>query len=271
MKAPATASRCATRPIISAGLGGVEMEILARQTRKGAAVAIAPTGTTDGAGFFEYFRNTLSYDRLSGAMRGSRRLLDDAILVRCFQGFIDLANHFSAVNPEARFHLEELEVNPFSFRHQRLVPLDALAGEDVTRELRAETTGNRASIVAAVPAVREALVARQRAFRRPPGLVADGRDMGTVIFPDAEAKVFLTASARERARRRHKQLLEKGIDANLERLYVEIAERDRRDSERAVPSDPFSSSAPRGLGRRRRPRRCRPSSFRGAAPWCASI
>jgi cytidylate kinase len=109
-----------------------------------------------------------------------------------------------------------------------------LGGEDVTRELRAETTGNRASIVAAVPAVRGALVDRQRAFRRAPGLVADGRDMGSVIFPDAQAKVFLTASARERARRRHKQLLEKGIDANLERLYTEIAERDRRDSERAV-------------------------------------
>lgn len=109
-----------------------------------------------------------------------------------------------------------------------------LGGEDVTRELRAETTGNRASIVAAVPAVRAALVERQRAFRRQPGLVADGRDMGSVIFPDAGAKVFLTASARERARRRHKQLLEKGIDANLDRLYTEVAERDRRDSERAV-------------------------------------
>ena len=109
-----------------------------------------------------------------------------------------------------------------------------LAGEDVTRELRAETTGNRASVVAAVPAVRAALVERQRAFRQPPGLVADGRDMGSVIFPDAEAKVFLTASAGERARRRHKQLLEKGIDAKLDRLYTEIAERDRRDSERAV-------------------------------------
>jgi cytidylate kinase len=109
-----------------------------------------------------------------------------------------------------------------------------LAGEDVTGELRAETTGNKASIVAAVPAVRAALVDRQRAFRQPPGLVADGRDMGSVIFPDAEAKVFLTASARERARRRHKQLLGKGIDANLERLYTEIAERDRRDSERVV-------------------------------------
>ena len=113
-------------PIISAGLGGVEMEILARQTRKGAAVAIAPTGTTDGAQFFEYFRNTLSYDRLSGAMRGSRRLLEDAILVRCFQGFIDLANHFSAVNPEARFHLEELEVNPFVAAGGRMAPVDGV-------------------------------------------------------------------------------------------------------------------------------------------------
>ena len=83
-------------------------------------------GTTDGAGFFEYFRNTLSYDRLSGAMRGWRRLLDDAILVRCFQGFIDLANHFSAVNPEARFHLEELEVNPFVAAGGRMAPLDGV-------------------------------------------------------------------------------------------------------------------------------------------------
>ncbi len=109
-----------------------------------------------------------------------------------------------------------------------------LSGADVTRELRAETTGDRASRVAAIPAVREALVQRQRDFRQPPGLVADGRDMGTVIFPDAEAKVFLTASARERARRRYKQLVEKGIDANIDRLYDEIVERDRRDEQRAV-------------------------------------
>ncbi|MEJ2576746.1 MAG: acetate--CoA ligase family protein, partial [Gammaproteobacteria bacterium] len=113
-------------PIISAGLGGVEMEILARQTRKGAAVAIAPTGTMDGARFFEYFRRTLSYDRLSGAMRGSRRLLDDAILVHCFQAFIDLANHFSAVNSEADFHIQELEVNPFVAAGGRMAPLDGI-------------------------------------------------------------------------------------------------------------------------------------------------
>jgi len=109
-----------------------------------------------------------------------------------------------------------------------------LAGEDVSRELRTETTGDLASRVAAIPDVRAALVGRQRAFRRPPGLVADGRDMGTVIFPDAEAKVFLTATARERARRRHNQLLDKGIDANIDRLYDEIVERDRRDEQRTV-------------------------------------
>ncbi len=109
-----------------------------------------------------------------------------------------------------------------------------LAGIDITRDLRTETTGDLASRVAAIPEVRQALAERQRNFRQPPGLVADGRDMGTVIFPDAEAKVFLTASARERARRRHKQLLDKGIDANIDRLYDEIVERDRRDEERAV-------------------------------------
>lgn len=109
-----------------------------------------------------------------------------------------------------------------------------LEGEDVTRELRAETSGDRASRVAAIPAVRAALVNRQRGFRQWPGLVADGRDMGSIIFPDAQAKVFLTASPEERARRRYKQLIEKGIDANLDRLSAEIAERDRRDAAREV-------------------------------------
>ncbi len=83
-------------------------------------------------------------------------------------------------------------------------------GADVTSELRLETTGALASAIAAIPEVRSALKERQRAFRRAPGLVADGRDMGTVIFPDAAFKVFLTASAEERAGRRHKQLMEKG-------------------------------------------------------------
>jgi cytidylate kinase len=109
-----------------------------------------------------------------------------------------------------------------------------LDGTDVTRKLRAETTGNMASVVAAMPAVRAALLGRQRAYAEAPGLVADGRDMGTVVFPDAGLKVFLTASAEERALRRYNQLKEKGLPANLAGLSQEILERDRRDSARSV-------------------------------------
>src|SRR6266850_3657200 len=109
-----------------------------------------------------------------------------------------------------------------------------LGGRDVTSELRTEEAGTAASVVAQHPPVRAALVSRQRAFVQPPGLVADGRDMGTVIFPDAGLKLFLTAAAEERARRRHKQLKDKGIDASLAALFLEIAERDKRDSTRAV-------------------------------------
>ncbi len=109
-----------------------------------------------------------------------------------------------------------------------------LDGADVTGPLRTETTGAEASRVAAMPAVRSALLDRQRAFARPPGLVADGRDMGTVVFPAAPVKVFLTASAGERAARRYKQLKEKGLTVNLADLSQEIIERDRRDSSRPV-------------------------------------
>ena len=109
-----------------------------------------------------------------------------------------------------------------------------LAGEDVTRELRSEKTGNAASRVAAWPAVRKALFQRQRQFMQAPGLVADGRDMGSVVFQDAGLKIFLTASAEERARRRHNQLKEKGLGVNLAALSAEIAERDRRDATRKV-------------------------------------
>lgn len=111
-------------------------------------------------------------------------------------------------------------------------PVVRLNGDDVSAELGLETTGNAASIIAAIPAVRMALLQKQRDFKRLPGLVADGRDMGTVVFPDAEYKVFLTASAEKRAERRYKQLKEKGIDANLGHLAKEIAERDRRDMAR---------------------------------------
>ena len=109
-----------------------------------------------------------------------------------------------------------------------------LDGTEVGADLRTETCGNAASRVAALPAVRAALLQRQRDFRRSPGLIADGRDMGTVVFPDAGLKLFLTASAEERARRRHKQLSEQGLDASLENLAGEIAERDARDAGRAV-------------------------------------
>jgi CMP/dCMP kinase len=109
-----------------------------------------------------------------------------------------------------------------------------LEGRDVTQAIRTETAGQGASRVAAWPPVRTALLERQRAFARPPGLVADGRDMGTVVFPGAPLKIYLTASADERALRRYKQLKEKGSGVSLSALSREITERDARDSTRAV-------------------------------------
>jgi len=109
-----------------------------------------------------------------------------------------------------------------------------LDGADVTAAIRSPAISAAASQVAVFPEVRRALLARQRAFRRPPGLVADGRDMGTVVFPDALPKVYVTASAEERARRRYKQLIEKGNPVTLAGLLREIRERDARDSTRAA-------------------------------------
>ncbi|HUK05260.1 MAG TPA: (d)CMP kinase [Burkholderiales bacterium] len=109
-----------------------------------------------------------------------------------------------------------------------------LKEQDVTDMIREEAIGVRASEVAKLPAVRGALLERQRAFRRPPGLVADGRDMGTVVFPDATLKVYLTASVPVRAARRYKQLIDKGNNANLAALSRDLEERDQRDAERAV-------------------------------------
>ena len=109
-----------------------------------------------------------------------------------------------------------------------------LEDQDVSLHIRHEEVGNRASDVARMPRVRQALLERQRAFRQPPGLVADGRDMGTVVFPDAALKIFLTASPEIRAQRRYKQLIEKGIAANLGALSRDLAERDKRDANRAV-------------------------------------
>src|ERR1700726_81541 len=118
-----------------------------------------------------------------------------------------------------------------------------LDGRDVTGEIRSETAGQGASRVAAWPAVRAALLERQRAFAAPPGLVADGRDMGTVVFPQADLKIFLTASPAERAQRRYKQLKDKGSGVSLAALSREITERDLRDSTRAVaPLKPASDA-----------------------------
>lgn len=113
-------------------------------------------------------------------------------------------------------------------------PAVRLAGDDVTTAIREDAVGQAASVVAAQPPVRAALIERQRAFRRPPGLIADGRDMGTVVFPEAPLKIFLTASAEERARRRYRQLIEKGLDANLAALSESIRDRDERDASRAA-------------------------------------
>jgi 3-phosphoshikimate 1-carboxyvinyltransferase len=107
-----------------------------------------------------------------------------------------------------------------------------LNDEDVSEALRTEAAGMAASRVSAVPEIRAALLSLQHGFRRLPGLVADGRDMGTVLFPDASLKLFLTASAQQRAQRRHKQLISKGIDANIEDLLVDLKARDERDTNR---------------------------------------
>jgi len=107
-------------------------------------------------------------------------------------------------------------------------------GEVVTDEIRSETCGKAASVIAPIAAVRKALLIQQRAFCKEPGLIADGRDMGTVVFPNAKLKIFLIANIEERAKRRFKQLKQGGISVNLRRLYTEIAERDKRDSTRSV-------------------------------------
>ena len=112
-------------------------------------------------------------------------------------------------------------------------------GHDATDELRTETAGAAASAIAAIPGVRQALFEKQRAFRRNPGLVADGRDMGTVIFPAAPLKIYLTANAAQRAERRHKQLISKGISANIDSLRADLEARDARDQNRvAAPLKP---------------------------------
>ena len=123
-----------------------------------------------------------------------------------------------ALNLKAKFSMDSVELN----------------GRDVSRAVRSETVGTVASRIAAFPAVRKALLQRQRAFRKAPGLVADGRDMGTVVFPDAALKIYLTATPEERAERRYKQLMAKGMGASMAALLQDIRERDARDGTRAA-------------------------------------
>lgn len=138
-----------------------------------------------------------------------------------------------AANLDVEFRLVDVEASLSDGGNSQELQI-ILEGKVVGPELRTETAGNAASKVAAMPKVREALLQRQRDFRQTPGLVADGRDMGTTVFPDAKAKIFLTASAKERAQRRYKQLKLKGIDGNLAALLRDINERDERDSQRSA-------------------------------------
>ena len=148
-----------------------------------------------------------------------------SLAIAAIDAHVDLQNVAGLVEIAGQMQLEfdcqtELKVN--------------LNGEDISGRLGTETTGHVASVVAAYPEVRACLLQKQKDFQRLPGLVADGRDMGTVVFPEATFKVYLTASAEERGRRRYKQLIEKGIDANLLQITQEIEARDLRDSQRAV-------------------------------------
>ena len=159
------------------------------------------------------------------------RLLDSGALYRAVALMVDRAG-LSLEEPEAVAAAAAGMQIEFSPPGQ--AEAACLNGENVTALLRTEVCGAGASRIAAMPAVRRALWARQRAFARPPGLVADGRDMGTVVFPDAVLKVYLTASPDERAKRRYKQLIEKGINVSLRNLSKDIAQRDERDANRRI-------------------------------------
>lgn len=170
------------------------------------------------------------------------RLLDSGALYRV----LGLAAFRHGVDLKDESALAEL-AEKLDVRFQVVDESDAvqvvLEGDDVSLEIRTEEAGRSASLVAAVVPVRAALLNRQRDFSQPPGLVADGRDMGTVVFPEAQVKVFLTASAEERANRRYNQLLAKGFDANLVDILHDVQERDARDTERtASPLKPATDA-----------------------------
>jgi cytidylate kinase len=151
--------------------------------------------------------------------------LDSGALYR----LVGLASHQAGIEFSEPLRLQELCLQmTIEFREGRIF----LGKEDVTEAIRAEEMGKRASSAGVVPEVREALIQVQKSFLKPPGLVADGRDMGSVIFPQAQLKVFLTADAQIRAQRRYKQLIAKGISANIDTLTKDLVERDLRDTQR---------------------------------------
>jgi CMP/dCMP kinase len=158
-------------------------------------------------------------------------LLDSGALYR----LVALAAISQGVDPQVQEQVAELAGNlDVRFDISGDTMTIRLSGRDVTTAIRTEEVSRVASVVAAHPLVREALLQRQRDFRQAPGLVADGRDMGTIVFPDAEVKIFLTASPEARAERRYKQLQERGEWVNMDQLVADIRERDQRDSERSV-------------------------------------
>ena len=184
----------------------------------------------------------ITIDGPSGAGKGtvahqlSRQLgwhlLDSGALYRvtahaCTREGVDLADHDAVAAVARQLHVSFLTADNGEV-------LVYYRDEDASRAIRTEEGGRGASTVGAIPAVREALLVRQRNFLQPPGLVADGRDMGTVVFPAAPLKFFLVASAEERAQRRYKQLIDKGESVNLARLLGDIKERDERDSSRSI-------------------------------------
>lgn len=166
------------------------------------------------------------------AKRLGWELLDSGALYRVLA--LAAQRHSVALENEKSLEVLAEHLDVQFIAQENDLPRVILEGEEVTETIRTEKIGNSASIIAALPAVRAALLSRQRAFRNLPGLVADGRDMGTVVFPDAELKIFLTASPEERALRRLNQLKDRGISVTLGDLIVELRERDKRDSERTV-------------------------------------
>lgn len=186
----------------------------------------APVLTVDGPGGAG--KGTIS--RLIAGRLGWH-LLDSGALYRLTA--LAASRHGVALDDELALARVAAELN-VTFQVGSDAPQVLLEGEDASGAVRTEQVGDAASRIAALPAVREALLQRQRDFRQTPGLVADGRDMGTVVFKDAPLKVFLTATAEERARRRHQQLRETGVDASLPSLLKDIQTRDARDMQRSV-------------------------------------